>query len=178
MLFYLLAEDEVADVLNHLGYEWDDDFIARNVDYYMARTSHGSTLSRLVHSWVLARSDQQRSWEFFLDALYSDVADIQGGTTAEGIHLGAMAGTVDLVQRCFAGVETRNGFLRFDPAVPKELGGLVFDVQYRGVWIACEVTEDRVVLDVSSGTASPIRVAVRDTEFEMEPGSRHEISLS
>ena len=37
----------------------------------------------------------------FLNALYSDVADMQGGTTAEGIHLGAMAGTIDVVQRCF-----------------------------------------------------------------------------
>ena len=67
--------------------------------------------------------------------------------------------------------ETRNGVLRFDPAVPKELGRLVFDVQYRGLWIGCEVTEDHVVLDVSSGPGSPITVAVRDTEFVMEPGS-------
>lgn len=178
MLFYLLAKEEIAEVLNHLGYEWDDDLIGRNVEYYMGRTSHGSTLSRLVHSWVLARSDQPRSWEFFLDALYSDVADIQGGTTAEGIHLGAMAGTVDLVQRCFGGVQTRNGVLRFDPAVPKELGRLVFDVQYRGVWIGCEVTEDHIVLDLSSGPGSPVTVAVRDTEFVMEPGSRHEVALT
>lgn len=177
MLFFLLGEDQVADVLDYLGYEWDDDLVARNVDYYMARTSHGSTLSRLVHSWVLARSDSKRSWEFFMDALYSDVADIQGGTTAEGIHLGAMAGTVDLVQRCFAGVETRNGILRFDPAVPKELGRLTFDIQYRGVWIGCEVTEDHIVLNLSSGPASPITVAVRDEEFVIEPGSRREVSL-
>ncbi len=178
MLFFLLSKDEAAAVLQQLGYEWDDDFVARNVAYYMDRTSHGSTLSRLVHSWVLARSDQDKSWEFFMDALYSDVADIQGGTTAEGIHLGAMAGTVDLVQRCFAGVETANGVLRFDPAVPKELGRLSFDMQYRGIWIGCEVTEDYVVLDVSSGLASPITVAVRDEEFVLEPGSRLEVSLS
>jgi hypothetical protein len=29
----------------------------------------------------------------------------QGGTTAEGIHLGAIAGTVDLLQRCYSGLE-------------------------------------------------------------------------
>ncbi len=177
MLFFLLSKDEAADVFNQLGYEWDDDLIARNVEYYMARTSHGSTLSRLVHSWVLARSDQKRSWKFFMDALYSDVTDIQGGTTAEGIHLGAMAGTVDLVQRCFGGVETSGGVLRFDPAVPEELGRLDFDVQYRGIWIGCKVTQDHVILDVSSGTGSPFTVAVRDEEFVMEPGSRLEVSL-
>jgi alpha,alpha-trehalase len=30
------------------------------------------------------------------EALDSDLADMQRGTTPEGIHLGAMAGTVDL----------------------------------------------------------------------------------
>ena len=35
-------------------------------------------------------------WEFFQEVLKSDVADIQGGTTCEGIHLAAMAGSVDL----------------------------------------------------------------------------------
>jgi hypothetical protein len=77
------------------------------IDYYLRRTSHGSTLSRMVHSWVLARSDRARSWALFTEALQSDIADVQGGTTPEGIHLGAMAGTVDLVQRCFGGVEIR-----------------------------------------------------------------------
>ena len=47
----------------------------------------------------------------FVEALRSDVADVQGGTTAEGIHLAAMAGTVDVLQRCFAGVETRGDVL-------------------------------------------------------------------
>jgi trehalose/maltose hydrolase-like predicted phosphorylase len=36
---------------------------------------------------------------YFEEALQSDLSDIQHGTTAEGIHLGAMAGTLDLVQR-------------------------------------------------------------------------------
>ena len=58
-----------------------------------------------MHAWVLARSDRRQSWEFFLEALESDIADIQGGTTAEGIHLGAMAGTLDLLQRCYTGLE-------------------------------------------------------------------------
>lgn len=78
-------------------------------------------LSRIVHSWALARTDRERSWEQFAHALESDVADVQGGTTAEGIHLGAMAGTVDLLQRGYAGLEARRDALWFDPALPKEL---------------------------------------------------------
>ena len=40
-----------------------------------------------------------------------DVGDIQGGTTKEGIHLGAMAGTVDLVQRGQTGLQIRHDML-------------------------------------------------------------------
>ena len=57
-------------------------------------------------------------------ALRSDIADIQGGTTAEGVHLGAMAGSVDLLQRCFAGLETRQDALWFNPHWPRRFGQL------------------------------------------------------
>ena len=169
MLFYLLPADELEEVLTRLRYEWDPDLVLRNVEYYMQRTSHGSTLSRVVHSWVLARTDRSRSSEFFLDALRSDVTDIQGGTTAEGVHLGAMAGSVDLVQRCYAGVDTRGGVLRFDPAIPEELGSLTFSVQYQRTWVHCHMTGDTVTLEVPGGPGTPITVAVRDQEFTLSP---------
>ncbi len=60
-----------------------------------------------MHAWVLARSQRAQALDYLLRALSADVTDIQGGTTPEGIHLAAMAGSVDLLQRCFAGVETR-----------------------------------------------------------------------
>ncbi|MBV9197546.1 MAG: hypothetical protein JO168_25720 [Solirubrobacterales bacterium] len=39
------------------------------------------------------------------------MGDIQGGTTREGIHLGVMAGTLDLVQRAYLGTEIRGDVL-------------------------------------------------------------------
>jgi trehalose/maltose hydrolase-like predicted phosphorylase len=100
MLFYLLSAEELRWLLERLGYRLEPDAIPRTVNYYLERTCHGSTLSGVVNAWVLARSDRQRSWRFFAEALASDLHDVQGGTTAEGIYLGAMAGTVDLAQRC------------------------------------------------------------------------------
>jgi trehalose/maltose hydrolase-like predicted phosphorylase len=46
------------------------------------------------------------------------VSDIQQGTTAEGVHLGAMAGTVDLVQRVSTGIEVTGDVLRLNPHLP------------------------------------------------------------
>jgi hypothetical protein len=36
-----------------------------------------------------------------MTALESDVGDIQGGTTQEGIHMGVMAGTLDELRRIY-----------------------------------------------------------------------------
>jgi len=108
MLFYLFSAEELGELFERLGYRLEHETIPRNVAYYASRSSHGSTLCRVVHAWVLARSDRQRAMEFFTQALQSDVGDIQQGTTAEGVHLGAMAGNIDLVQWVCTGVEIRD----------------------------------------------------------------------
>jgi Glycosyl hydrolase family 65 central catalytic domain len=86
----------------------------------------------VVTSSVLARQSPAKAWRHLLAALTSDVADIQGGTTAEGIHLGAMAGTIDIVLRGVTGMLARGHTPRFDPALPAEVTQLRFTVRYRG----------------------------------------------
>ncbi len=140
MLFYLLSADELRELLGRLGYALPPEAIPRTIEYYLARTSHGSTLSALVDAWVLARAHREEALEHFERALRSDVADIQGGTTAEGVHLGAMAGCVDLLQRCFAGLETRQDALWFNPHWPRRFGRLEFAVQYRGQSLTVRVS--------------------------------------
>ena len=61
MLLYLLSSDELGSVLDRLDYVFQADQIPMMVDYYLARTSHGSTLSAVVHSWVLARANRDRA---------------------------------------------------------------------------------------------------------------------
>jgi alpha,alpha-trehalase len=178
MLFYLLSADELRDLFERLGYELTPDAITRNVDHYLARTSHGSTLSRIVHSWVLARSDRERSWELFTQALESDIADTQGGTTPEGIHLGAMAGTVDLLQRGYTGLEARGDVLWFNPALPKELEAVEFRIHYRGHRLQVRITPDRLRLSTIPSEVAPIRVGFGDEVVELGPGSTVEWSLA
>ncbi|NJO03149.1 MAG: glycoside hydrolase family 65 protein, partial [Bacteroidia bacterium] len=88
MLFYLLSSNEIVALINRLGYSFSEKGIENNIDYYRRVASHGSTLSKLVYAWVMARYDRNRSWNHFRKALESDYKDIQGGTTHEGIHLG------------------------------------------------------------------------------------------
>ncbi len=177
MLFYLLSAEELGELFGRLGYELEPDTIPRTVDYYLARTSHGSTLSRVVHGWVLARTDRKLSWEQFAEALESDVADVQGGTTAEGIHLGAMAGTVDLLQRGYSGVEVRGDALGFAPSLPEEIASLEFHLHYREHRVDVRITQDRLQVNTLVSDVAPIHVRYRDEVAEVEPGGSVEWEL-
>ena len=177
MLFYLLSADELRQLFHRLGYPFARDTIPRNIDYYLQRTSHGSTLSRVVHAWVLARSKRRESWHLFEEALKSDISDLQGGTTHEGIHLGAIAGTVDLMQRFYTGLETRQETLRFNPALPEEVQRMTFNILYRHHWLKVIVEKDRISVSSLSERAAPIRVGIVDDFHELPPGERIEQGL-
>lgn len=170
MLFFLLSTSELQSLFGRLGYEWREDLQVRNAQYYLARTAHGSTLSKVVHAWVTARLDRKHSWDLFREALRSDVDDVQGGTTPEGIHIGAMAGTVDLVQRCYTGLEVRQGVLWLNPRLPEELAGLCLAVRYREHWISLECSPSELTVKVQRGPARPVRLGVRGEVFTLSAG--------
>ena len=178
MVLYLLPEDEVIRLLGQLGYPLDPATLRATIDYYFQRTSHGSTLSRVVHAWVLARTDPQRSWQLFLEALESDINDIQGGTTAEGIHTGVMAGTIDLVQRCYMGMETRGDTVWFRPCLPEALSsGLAFRFQYRGNWFSVSATQHSLSVTFDSGWHPPARIGIAGQVSELRPGETRVFAL-
>lgn len=178
MLFYLFSPTELTEIMAHLGYDFDPATIHGTIDYYLARTSNGSSLSRVAHAWVLSRADRERSWEGFREALQLDIADTQGGTTREGIHLGAMAGTIDLVQRCYTGIETREGALWFQPQLPTRLRRLAFTLNYRGHRIDVEVTHDHLRLRSHPCDAPAVRVCLNGDLVMLQPGESISADLS
>ncbi|MDQ1482220.1 MAG: alpha,alpha-trehalase, partial [Actinomycetota bacterium] len=177
MLFYLLSADELRDLLGDLGYTLEPEAIPRTIEYYLSRTSHGSTLSALVHSWVLARAHRDQSLEYFRLLLESDVADVQGGTTAEGIHLAAMAGSVDLLQRCFTGLETRDGALRFNPQWPEKLGTFTCRLNFRQNDIVVRISSNLLRVSAASGELPEIKVSCADQWLILRPGESVEFEL-
>ena len=177
MLFYLFSAEELETIFAQLGYDFDPAVIPGNVDYYLARTSHGSTLSRVVHAWVLSRSDRERSWEYYREAIESDVAGVQGGTTAEGIHLGAMASTLDIAQRCYTGVETRGDVLWLNPRLPDPIRHLRLGLRYRGRWFQLDVTPDRMRVTYERGADQEAKVGFRGEVEIFRPGDTREFAL-
>lgn len=179
MLFYLFSEEEVGRILAQLGYRVDAEGIRKNIDYYSARTSHGSTLSNLVQSAVTARYDRETSWKTFCEALESDISDVQGGTTAEGIHLGAMAGTVDLVQRVYSGLEIRDDVLFFNPRIPDQLGSLSMGLRYRSSWMDVQITNTELSISPRADQRmEPIKIGVVDKVYFLKPGVKRVFRLN
>jgi len=170
MLFYVFSSDELRILFKRLGYPFHYSTIPRNVAYYLSRTAHGSSLSRVVHSWVVARSDREQAWDLLKQALRVDVSDAQSGTTAEGIHLGAMAGTVDLIQRGHTGLETRGGTLYFNPCLPKGMNNLNLRLFYRGHSLDVSLTQDTFQIGSRPGRAAPIRISITGKSQKLKPG--------
>ncbi|TVR43281.1 MAG: glycoside hydrolase family 65 protein [Bacteroidia bacterium] len=172
MLFYLFSYEELHAMFEKLGYTFEPEIIPKNIDYYYERTSHGSTLSQVIHSWVYARSHRDRSWKSFKTALMSDFKDIQGGTTHEGIHLGAMAGTLDILQRCYSGLEIRDDVLWLNPKLPDDIKVLSFHVRYRSHWIKLEINHDEIRVDFCRGWAEPVHIGIRGRKYYFETDDR------
>ncbi|MFI0508606.1 glycoside hydrolase family 65 protein [Streptomyces sp. WSLK1-5] len=179
MLGYLFSPGELQALFRRLGHRLDDDTWQRTVDHYLHRTSHGSTLSGLVHGWILARARRAEAWKFCQEALRGDIADIQGGTTGEGIHLGAMAGTLDLVQRGLTGLETREGALWLDPVPLPELSSYGFALRYQGHWgVRLRLEHDLLEIAVPSSDRSPIDVQLPDRAVCLRPGETARLLLT
>lgn len=177
MLLFLLSAEELESLFKRMGYHFDRAIIPETVNYYLERSSHGSTLSRLVFSWVYSRTDREESYQAFKESLRSDFEDIQGGTTAEGIHLGAMAGTVDMIQRCYTGLEIRGGILWLNPRLPREIKGFNMRVRYRGHWMWLHFTQHRVEVSFESGRSPRIQIGFIDKVYELGEGDCKEFLL-
>ncbi len=167
MLVYLLGEPGLVEALARLGYTLTHEDVRRTVDYYLARTSHGSTLSGVVHASVLARRDPGEAWPLFQRTLTADLDDTQGGTTEHGIHLGAMAGTIDIVTRAFAGITVDGNTVTIDPRLPPHLAAARFELQHRGQRLRVSLSQASTHVTAHPCSANPdvdVRVIPPPTE--------------
>ena len=90
---------------------------------------------------------------------------------------GAMAGTIDLIQRCYLGLELRANVLYFDPVLPDELTRINVHVRYRRQVLAVEVTHEVLRISSRSFTVAPITIAYRGHFRDVAPGDTCEFRL-
>ncbi|HAT55098.1 MAG TPA: glycoside hydrolase family 65 protein [Lactobacillus sp.] len=166
MAYYNLSFNTIDNVLKTLGYKLPGEYLTKNIEYYLARTTHGSTLSRIVYSELsLIDGNMDQSFAFFNTALRSDYYDIQGGTTAEGIHLGVMGAVLMLELRNYGGVNEFESELTVDPHLPEDWQRLAFSERFKGVLYKFNLTHDTIQVSVDQ----PAKLTVRGQEVSVSP---------
>jgi beta-phosphoglucomutase family hydrolase len=177
MSFYNLGEPEVSRIVEQLGYSLPDSYLESNFDYYISRTSHGSTLSRLVHArlaWQMGR--RETGWNLYMDALRSDLVDIQGGTTGEGIHCGVMAGTVFDAISTFGGLDLKGDHPVLVPDLPDHWTGLKFNFSFKGTHYQVAITSGEV--KISTGNAGKEKIKVHLCGNKIELSGNEPVSIA
>ena len=143
MVFYNLTDKEINETIAGLGYDPPKDYKTKNFYYYISRTSHGSSLSKIVHAYLANKWDiPDLADSLFKEALINDYADVQGGTTSEGIHTGVMAASVMHVLNSYAGIDFRSKALSISPNLPKHWHRCSFNFEFRDIHYAMIINHD------------------------------------
>jgi len=175
MVFYLLPESEVNSIIARMTGRHIVDCLRKNFEYYFPRTSHGSTLSYIVHSRLAYEIDQpDLGWKFFRKALMSDYNDVQGGTTAEGIHTGVMAGCLMQTIQTFGGVSFSLNELKIsEPRLPAWWKRLQFQLRYHRTRFFFNVAPGKNTLQIGEETKGPVEIRAMGKEFKLNPGVKY-----
>ena len=89
-----------------------------------------------------------------------------------------MAGTLDLLQRSFLGLDVAGDTLTFDPVLPGRLAGLAYTLCFRGRPLDVAVSDGQLTLGVHRGAPNPLEVRVGTETATLEPGETRTFSLS
>jgi trehalose/maltose hydrolase-like predicted phosphorylase len=158
----LLKQPDVL-MLHHVLPDLAPDARAADLDLYLPRTCHGSSLSPSVSASVLARAGRpDEALELLRLSLDLDLHD-RTGTTAAGIHLAAAAGAWQAVLFGFMGARVRAGTVCLSPVLPREWPRLETRFQCLGGTVTVVVDARAARLTVRSTVPVVIRIGERPT---------------
>lgn len=161
MIFYLLGLSEIENIFQRLGYRFQESTLRKNYEYYVRRTSHGSTLSKVVHCLIAQLlGGPKESWGWFQEVLESDIYDTQGETTPEGIHTGVMAGSVDIVIRGFAGISTLDDIIKINPNLPGHWQRIKIRFRYKERWVSLSITRYQITILVQGPMTRSVTIPI------------------
>ncbi len=169
MTFYNIDEENVSSIMKNSGHKIPSDYLKNNYNYYLNRTSHGSTLSRVVHSYLANMfGNKEEGNKLYFEALESDFTDIQGGTTAEGIHAGVMGGTVLMAITSFAGVNLKKKFIKINPSLPKNWMSLKFNFWFKNNRYFIKLNHSQIEIEIKSENFDKIEIEFSNNKIILQ----------
>jgi trehalose/maltose hydrolase-like predicted phosphorylase len=179
MVYYLLSPEQVNHILGLMGYKLGEprEIIRKNYEYYIQRTTHGSTLSYVVHASILRylKTHRKDMEKWFLNALESDIYDTQEGTTPEGIHCGVMAGTIEVIIKSFAGINLFKDSIHFDPFLPEHWQFLAFKIEHRANLFEVTINQKTIIIKKLNESIYDLGILVEDKRYKIGTAEQLEI---
>ncbi len=171
MLLYLHAPEELSGLLGAMGYEVGMGELRATLCHYLDCVTHESSLSHAVCGGALARFDPAESWRFYAKSLGIDLDAANGASADEGLHLGSMAATFDVLQRHYLGLRIEPDALVLEPAPPDALGPVEMRVACRGALLGLRWDGEAVTLRREpSDRGPPLAVWLGGAARDLAPG--------
>ena len=171
MLPYILPGTQLQDMLGHMGYPVTHDQLARTARYYLDRTVHDSSLSRVACAGALAGVDPGASWQLYADAVRLDLDPATVCGAAEGVHLGAMVATLDVIQRIYLGLDVGADGLTLAPNLPPELPPIEMRLFHCGSALDLQWEGSRLRLRSDAANTSVTSIHYQNQVVALRPGS-------
>ncbi len=160
--FYRRQVVKQADLVQALWWCRDDftaEQVARDLDYYEARTVRDSSLSAAVQAVVCARAQHpDLALRYLRECSLVDLRDVQGDT-AKGLHLAAVAGAWLALTVGLGGLREDREDLELAPLLPSSLSRTAWSLTWRGRLLRVETTREGTTVTLVRGQG-PVTVVV------------------
>lgn len=160
--FYRRQVLKQADLVQALWWcrdEFTAEEVARDLEYYEARTVRDSSLSAAVQAVVCAQAQHpDLALRYLRECALVDLRDVQGGT-AQGLHLAAVGGAWLAFVAGLGGLREDHEDLELAPLLPSSLSRTAWSVTWRGALLRVETTREGTTVTLVRGEG-PVTVVV------------------
>lgn len=134
-----------ADVLvlfSLLKNRFSEEILAKNWEYYEARTLHDSSLLPSVYCVTACRcSNTEEAYKMFCHAIDTDLGNNMHSSD-EGLHMASLAGIWQCIVMGFGGVGITDRGLYIEPVLPEAWNSLEFSICWQNETLQITVTKE------------------------------------
>ncbi|MGZ6387794.1 MAG: glycoside hydrolase family 65 protein [Ktedonobacterales bacterium] len=154
----ILKQADVLMLLALLGEQYSAREWEANFRYYAPRCAQGSSLSPAVHADIAARIGDLAAAEAYLrQAMRIDLSDTLG-TSAQGVHMGALGGLWNTIVFGFLGLKFNQDSLRIDPHLLPSWHRLSIPVRWRDRRLVFDATQKPLIIRIQLQEGAPCTI--------------------
>ncbi|MGR6966771.1 glycoside hydrolase family 65 protein [Geodermatophilus sp. URMC 61] len=177
--FYRRQVLKQADLVQALWWCRDDftaEEVARDLDYYEARTVRDSSLSAAVQAVVCAQAQHpDLALRYLREAALVDLRDVHSGT-AQGLHMASVGGAWLAFVAGLGGLREDHEDLEIAPLLPSSLSRTVYHVTWRSRLLRVETTREGTTVTLVRG-AEPVTVVVDGARLSVTAATPVQVPL-